>query len=147
MASSNACGSAALLIQHYSQLFSGGAMRASTLKGLLIHTADDSGWQDSPTWFLGAADPQSAANSRLRTVDNNSDPDYFIFSYHRDAGALSAGAQATVDYSSDLASWLPAVHDGSDIIIDDSEDSVHVRVRRFLAEEGRLFLRLNVQRN
>lgn len=43
MASPNACGSAALLVQQFSQLFSGGAMRASTLKGLLIHTADDRG--------------------------------------------------------------------------------------------------------
>lgn len=43
MASPNACGSAALLVQQFSQLFPGGAMRASTLKGLLIHTADDRG--------------------------------------------------------------------------------------------------------
>jgi subtilisin family serine protease len=43
MATPNAAGSAALLIQHYANLFSGGAMRSSTLKGLLIHTADDLG--------------------------------------------------------------------------------------------------------
>jgi hypothetical protein len=43
MSTPNATGSAALLIQHYSNLFPGGAMRASTLKGLLIHTADDRG--------------------------------------------------------------------------------------------------------
>lgn len=43
MAAPNATGSAALLIQHYANLFSGGVMRASTLKGLLIHTADDLG--------------------------------------------------------------------------------------------------------
>jgi len=43
MSSPNACGSAALLIQQYGQLFPGGAMRAATLKGLLIHTADDLG--------------------------------------------------------------------------------------------------------
>ena len=42
MASPNACGSAALLLQLYDRLF-GGAMRASTLKGLLLHTADDLG--------------------------------------------------------------------------------------------------------
>ncbi len=40
MSSPNACGSAALLVDLYSRLFSGSAMRASTLKGLLIHTAD-----------------------------------------------------------------------------------------------------------
>jgi hypothetical protein len=43
MASPNACGSAALLVDYYDQRFPGGAMRASTLKGLIIHTADDRG--------------------------------------------------------------------------------------------------------
>ncbi len=43
MASPNAAGTAALLVQHYGNLFPGGAMRSSTLKGLLIHTADDRG--------------------------------------------------------------------------------------------------------
>lgn len=43
MASPNAAGTAALLIEHYSNLFPGQAMRSSTLKGLLIHTADDLG--------------------------------------------------------------------------------------------------------
>jgi hypothetical protein len=43
MASPNACGSAALLVEYYDRLFPGQAMRASTLKGLIIHTADDLG--------------------------------------------------------------------------------------------------------
>ncbi len=43
MSAPNAAGTAALLIQKYSRLFPGEAMRASTLKGLLIHTADDLG--------------------------------------------------------------------------------------------------------
>lgn len=43
MASPSACGSAALLVQHYRNLFAGQAMRASSLKGLLIHTASDLG--------------------------------------------------------------------------------------------------------
>ncbi|HSP41392.1 MAG TPA: MBG domain-containing protein, partial [Luteolibacter sp.] len=43
MSSPNACGSAALLVQQYGQLFPGSAMRAATLKGLLIHTATDLG--------------------------------------------------------------------------------------------------------
>lgn len=41
MASPSACGTAALLVEYYAKQFSGSAMRASTLKGLLIHTADD----------------------------------------------------------------------------------------------------------
>lgn len=43
MASPNACGSAALLVDRYDQLFPGQSMLASTLKALLIHTADDRG--------------------------------------------------------------------------------------------------------
>lgn len=43
MATPNATGSSALLIQQYAGFFPGQAMRASTLKGLLIHTADDRG--------------------------------------------------------------------------------------------------------
>ena len=43
MASPNLTGSAALLVAHYRNLFSGSAMRSSTLKGLLIHTASDIG--------------------------------------------------------------------------------------------------------
>ncbi len=43
MASPNATGSAALLVKYFDTLFPGHAMRASTLKALLIHTADDRG--------------------------------------------------------------------------------------------------------
>ena len=42
-ATPNAMGSAALLVEHYNSLFPGKAMRSSTLKGLIIHTADDLG--------------------------------------------------------------------------------------------------------
>ncbi len=59
MSAPNACGSAALLVDYYGQRFPGSAMRASTLKGLIIHTADDlgdpgpdyaSGWGLMNTW-------------------------------------------------------------------------------------------------
>ncbi|MDF7826421.1 S8 family serine peptidase [Pontiellaceae bacterium B12227] len=43
MACPNATGSAALLIDYYDDLFPEQAMRASTLKGLILHTADDLG--------------------------------------------------------------------------------------------------------
>jgi hypothetical protein len=43
MATPNAAGSAALLIEQYGQLFPGQVMLSSTLKALLIHTADDRG--------------------------------------------------------------------------------------------------------
>lgn len=43
MASPSAAGSAALLVELYAKEYSGALMRASLLKGLLIHTADDLG--------------------------------------------------------------------------------------------------------
>ena len=43
MATPNAAGSAILLVEYYGELFPGQAMRSSTLKGLIIHTADDLG--------------------------------------------------------------------------------------------------------
>jgi Subtilase family len=51
MASPNACGSATLLVDQYNRLLSS-AMRASTLKALLIHTADDIG-RPGPDYFFG----------------------------------------------------------------------------------------------
>lgn len=52
MSCPNACGSAALLVEYYKELFEGGAMRASTLKGLIIHTADDLG-RSGPDYEYG----------------------------------------------------------------------------------------------
>lgn len=43
MAAPNASGSALLLLDYYGKRFPGQSMRASTLKALLIHTADDAG--------------------------------------------------------------------------------------------------------
>ncbi len=43
MSTPNAAGTAALLVDYYRRLTTGSYMRASTLKGLLIHTADDLG--------------------------------------------------------------------------------------------------------
>ncbi len=52
MSSPNACGSAALLVDYYDNLFPGEAMRASTLKGVIIHTADDLG-RPGPDYEFG----------------------------------------------------------------------------------------------
>ncbi len=48
----NACGSALLLVELFGHLFPGEAMRASTLKGLLLDTADDLG-QAGPDYSFG----------------------------------------------------------------------------------------------
>jgi len=51
-ATANVCGSAALLVEEFRKLFPGLAMRASTLKALLIHTADDLG-NPGPDYTFG----------------------------------------------------------------------------------------------
>ena len=51
-ACANASGSAVLLIDLYQQRFPGQAMRSSTLKGLIIHTADDMG-RSGPDYQYG----------------------------------------------------------------------------------------------
>lgn len=63
MASPSACGAAALLVQLYGELFPGGAMRSSTLKALLLHTADDLG-DPGPDYRFGwgLLNAQAAAN-------------------------------------------------------------------------------------
>lgn len=53
MASPTVAGSAILLQEYYSQLHSGTMMRSATLKGLLIHTADEAGTDPGPDYKYG----------------------------------------------------------------------------------------------
>jgi len=53
MASPSAAGSLLLLQEYYSQLHSGAFMRAATLKGLTIHTADEAGPFRGPDYQYG----------------------------------------------------------------------------------------------
>ncbi len=53
MASPNVAGSAALLQYHYQNLNDGDVMRAATLKGLILHTADEAGPDPGPDYMFG----------------------------------------------------------------------------------------------
>lgn len=53
MATPNACGSAALILQHFKSFTSGTAPRADLLKGLIIHTADECGPNPGPDYMFG----------------------------------------------------------------------------------------------
>ncbi len=53
MASPSAAGSLLLLQEYYSQLHGGTFMRAATLKGLVIHTADEAGTSVGPDYQFG----------------------------------------------------------------------------------------------
>jgi hypothetical protein len=53
MSAPNVTGSLLLLQEYYSQLYQGNFMRAATLKGLAIHTADEAGPSDGPDYMFG----------------------------------------------------------------------------------------------
>jgi len=53
MSSPNVAGSAALLQYHYQNLNNGDVMRAATLKGLILHTADEAGPDPGPDYMFG----------------------------------------------------------------------------------------------
>ncbi len=107
--------------------------------------ANNDGVANGMAWFLGADDPQANATTLLPTVDHISDPDYLIFTYRSNNAAVAAGAQASVHYGGNLTDWLPAVHDGGDVIVNETGGTVEVRIRRTLAQDGRLFTRLEVR--
>ncbi len=73
MSGPSAAGSAALLVQLYSERFAGGAMRASTLKGLIIHTATDIG-NPGPDYHYGwgLIDTKTAADVIINQHENPS---------------------------------------------------------------------------
>jgi hypothetical protein len=74
MATPNLSGSLLLLQQHYQNLFgTGNFMRAATLKGLVIHTADEAGSNPGPDYKFGwgLANMATAAQAITGAKNNN----------------------------------------------------------------------------
>jgi len=71
MATPSACGSLGLLQEHYHNLH-GSYMRASTLKGLVIHTADEAGVNPGPDYQFGwgLLNTATAANTLTQNCSN-----------------------------------------------------------------------------
>ncbi|MEI8006813.1 MAG: S8 family serine peptidase [Bacteroidota bacterium] len=71
MATPNTCGSLGLLQQHYHNLH-GVYMRASTLRGLVIHTADEAGTNPGPDYMFGwgLLNTATAANTLTQNCSN-----------------------------------------------------------------------------
>jgi autotransporter-associated beta strand protein len=113
--------------------------------------SNNDGVDNGLAWILGATDPNAHAASLLPTLDNTSDPDYFIFNYRRsDAAAADANTSMKVQYGSTLAGWTDAIA-GPDVIVTPFNDfhaagidKVAVKIRRTLAVGGKLFTRLQV---
>lgn len=120
--------------------------------GFNVDTNDD-GIDNGMAWALGASDPSASANSLLPITDNTSDPTYLIYTYRR-SGSANAAATIVTQFNTDLSSnWTTAVHDGTNIIIAVSDnfygtspriDKVEVKIKRTLAIDGKLFMRLSV---
>jgi autotransporter-associated beta strand protein len=114
--------------------------------------ANNDGVDNGMAWVLGAADKDANAIALLPTLDNTTDPDFFIFTYRRDDDAnTDPNTTIKVEYGSNLAGWTSAVA-GADIIITPTDegagagiDLVQVKIRRTLAVGGKLFARLNAE--
>jgi hypothetical protein len=115
--------------------------------------ANNDGVANGMAWVLGATDKDANATSLLPTLDNT-DPNYFIFTYNRkDDANTDTNTTIKAEYSSDLATWTEVVA-GPNIIIAVTPDgagagidSVEVKIKRTLAVGGKLFVRLNVTQN
>ncbi len=69
MSGPNVAGSLGVLIQHYRATHSGEDMRSATLKGLVIHTADESGAAPGPDYSFGWGLVDTASAAGVITLD------------------------------------------------------------------------------
>jgi uncharacterized repeat protein (TIGR02543 family) len=118
-------------------------------------TTDSSGdgISDGMAWVLGASGPSSDASVLLPTSDTLSEPDYFIVTYRRSDEAHNA-TNTTIDivYGSDMTSWSMAVHDGTNVVISETDDfyapgvdRVEVKINWDLVTGDKIFTRLRVE--
>ena len=106
-------------------------------------------------WVLGAVDPSADAGPLLPTLADGGEPGFVTYTYRRaDAAQSASDTSIRVEYGGNLSGWQTAVHDGTDVIINEVNDGygpgidkVEVSVRESIAPDGRLFLQLKVGRN
>jgi fibronectin-binding autotransporter adhesin len=113
---------------------------------------NNDGVDNGLAWIFGAADPAADATGLVPTLDNTSDPTYFIFTYRRaDSANGDPNTAVSAQYSTTLAGWTTAVdNDDIDIIVTDNHysaspgvDRVEVKLKRStLAPGGKLFARV-----
>ncbi|MFU8893017.1 MAG: Ig-like domain-containing protein [Luteolibacter sp.] len=114
---------------------------------------DGGGLATALEWVLGG-DPTNANDDVMitPTFDNTSDPDFFVFTYRRtQQAAADTNTTILVEYSSDLVAWTTAAA-GADVQINVNQggagtgiDLVEVKIRRTIAQDGKLFSRLRVE--
>lgn len=113
---------------------------------------DNDGLLTGIEYVVGGDPTANDAAAVAPMFDGASDPSYFLFTYRlTDVAAADTTATIVVQYGSDLDGWSTAVHDGDSVVIDAPVPSgtpgislVTVKLKRSLAEGGRLFARLAV---
>jgi|GEM_PF-902246 len=78
MSSPSAAGSLGLLLEHQADLHGGERLRASTLKALVLHTADEAGPAPGPDYMHGWGLMNTAAAAKLMTLDAQNSSSAFI---------------------------------------------------------------------
>jgi len=132
MAAPNVCGSAALLIEHYRNFMPDDDMRASTLKGVIIHSADDIG-NPGPDYSFGwgimntkeAADTidKGFALSDTTTfiseelLDGGNPDDEFVFSID---GTIPF--KATICWTDPTGTWFSSTHNDRTLALENDLD-------------------------
>ncbi|MCC5788295.1 MAG: Ig-like domain-containing protein [Opitutales bacterium] len=119
---------------------------------------DGGGLATALEWALGGDPTDPSDDTSIRpTIDNTSDPDgKLLFTYRRSIEAHEdPGTTIQVEYGSDLVGWTVATHEGDlpeDITTSvetdgfgEGIDKVTVAFPADLAEDDRLFVRLNVE--
>ncbi len=140
MATPNACGSAALLVDYYGKRFPGQAMRASTLKGLIIHTADDLG-NPGPDYSYGWGLMNTLAAAELLKdyangntmrltedgLDNGNRSDTFTFfcTGLEPVRVTLCWTDPPGTYRADLDDRSPALVNDLDLKVEDPDGMVH----------------------
>ncbi|MEP7258209.1 MAG: S8/S53 family peptidase, partial [Flavitalea sp.] len=143
MASPAASGSAFLLQEYYAKLHSGAFMRAATLKGIIIHTADEAGTSAGPDYQYGwglmnmqkaAAVITAANNEQLifeRSLKNTGSDSVFTINLEASGnGPITAtlswtDPRAKLDISNTLNNTTPRLVNDLDLrVISNSEVSL-----------------------
>lgn len=128
MSTPNAAGSLLLLQEYYAQLHAGSFMRAATLKGLIIHTADEAGTNPGPDYQFGwglinmpkAASVITSNNTQQLIQENilNNGGTFTLPVIASGSGTLSA----TISWTDPKASVIPvssALNNPSKRLVDD----------------------------
>lgn len=78
MSSPNISGSIGLLLQHQKNLWGNVPLRSSTLKGLVIHTADEAGSYTGPDYVFGWGLMNTLKAAQLMSSNKNSGNNFYI---------------------------------------------------------------------